>query len=59
MAPTNMNRGFTLIELLVVIVIIGILSSVVVASIKGAALRSQSCDDAGDKLVECLKEKNK
>ena len=35
------NRGFTLIELLVVVSIIGLLSSIVLASVNNARLKSK------------------
>lgn len=53
------NRGFTLIELLVVVSIIGLLSSVVLASLNSARIRAQDTadranfDDFLKKLVAC------
>ena len=54
------NKGFTLVELLVVIAIIGILSSVVFASLQGArdrariAAAQQSLGTLNPSLLSCL-----
>lgn len=48
MIPARKNSGFTLIELLVVISIIGLLSSIILASLSGAKIKAVDAKVAAD-----------
>lgn len=47
--PTNRDRGFTLVEILVVLVILGVLATLVLFSVRGVTDRAQSSACTSDK----------
>ena len=53
-----MNRGFTLIEMLIVIAIIGILSSVVLASLLNARAKGRLACVSANSISHCAKKAN-